>query len=168
MVLAGPNIIGKTTVLQAIASWSLALHRWPELNDPIRRTSVALPGPSTRTATIQPWTAGSSRSTYTRPPAAASGASVSSPTRSTNVSEPNTAPGRGRSPQASGPLSARRDAQPQPVVGQGQHRLCATGDDRVRDDDIAASTQPAESGCVAAIPSNQLRTSFVRVADTGA
>ena len=33
MVLAGPNNTGKTTVLQAIASWSLALQRWRELND---------------------------------------------------------------------------------------------------------------------------------------
>ena len=32
VVLAGPNNTGKTTVLQAIASWSLALHRWRELN----------------------------------------------------------------------------------------------------------------------------------------
>ena len=33
LVLAGPNNTGKTTVLQAIASWSLALQRWRELND---------------------------------------------------------------------------------------------------------------------------------------
>ena len=33
VVLAGPNNTGKTTVLQAIASWSLALQRWRELND---------------------------------------------------------------------------------------------------------------------------------------
>ena len=33
VVLAGPNNTGKTTVLQAIASWSLALRRWHELND---------------------------------------------------------------------------------------------------------------------------------------
>ena len=33
VVLAGPNNAGKTTVLQAIASWSLALRRWRELND---------------------------------------------------------------------------------------------------------------------------------------
>ena len=32
VVLAGPNNTGKTTVLQAIASWSLALQRWRELN----------------------------------------------------------------------------------------------------------------------------------------
>ena len=33
IVLAGPNNTGKTTVLQAIASWALALQRWRELND---------------------------------------------------------------------------------------------------------------------------------------
>ena len=33
VVLAGPNNTGKTTVLQAIASWSLALRRWQELNN---------------------------------------------------------------------------------------------------------------------------------------
>lgn len=33
VVLAGPNNTGKTTVLQAVASWSLALRRWRELND---------------------------------------------------------------------------------------------------------------------------------------
>ena len=33
VVLAGPNNTGKTTVLQAIASWTLALRRWRELND---------------------------------------------------------------------------------------------------------------------------------------
>ena len=33
VVLAGPNNTGKTTMLQAIASWSLALRRWRELND---------------------------------------------------------------------------------------------------------------------------------------
>ena len=32
VVLAGPNDTGKTTVLQAIASWSLALRRWREVN----------------------------------------------------------------------------------------------------------------------------------------
>lgn len=37
VVLAGPNNTGKTTVLQAIASWSLALQRWRELNDFNRR-----------------------------------------------------------------------------------------------------------------------------------
>jgi energy-coupling factor transporter ATP-binding protein EcfA2 len=33
VVLAGPNNCGKTTVLQAVAAWSLALARWKELND---------------------------------------------------------------------------------------------------------------------------------------
>jgi predicted ATPase len=33
VVLAGPNNSGKTTVLQAIAAWSLALDRWKQLND---------------------------------------------------------------------------------------------------------------------------------------
>lgn len=33
IVLAGPNNTGKTTVLQAIAAWSLAFNRWKELND---------------------------------------------------------------------------------------------------------------------------------------
>ena len=33
VVLAGPNNTGKTTVLQAVASWALAVQRWRELND---------------------------------------------------------------------------------------------------------------------------------------
>ncbi len=33
VVLAGPNNMGKTTILQAIAAWSLAFSRWKELND---------------------------------------------------------------------------------------------------------------------------------------
>jgi ABC-type cobalamin/Fe3+-siderophores transport system ATPase subunit len=33
IVLTGPNNTGKTTILQAIAAWSLALERWKELND---------------------------------------------------------------------------------------------------------------------------------------
>ena len=37
VVLAGPNNTGKTTLLQAIASWALALRRWRELNDFNRR-----------------------------------------------------------------------------------------------------------------------------------
>jgi hypothetical protein len=32
VVLAGPNNTGKTTILQAIAAWGLALRRWKELN----------------------------------------------------------------------------------------------------------------------------------------
>lgn len=37
VVLAGPNNTGKTTVLQAIASWALALRRWREVSDFNRR-----------------------------------------------------------------------------------------------------------------------------------
>lgn len=37
VVLAGPNNTGKTTLLQAIAAWSLALNRWKELNNYHRR-----------------------------------------------------------------------------------------------------------------------------------
>ncbi|MEW6753791.1 MAG: AAA family ATPase [Candidatus Latescibacterota bacterium] len=33
VVLAGPNNLGKTTILQAIAAWSLALARWKQLGD---------------------------------------------------------------------------------------------------------------------------------------
>lgn len=33
LVLAGPNNMGKTTLLQAIAAWDLALRRWKEIND---------------------------------------------------------------------------------------------------------------------------------------
>ncbi|MBI2223026.1 MAG: AAA family ATPase, partial [Acidobacteria bacterium] len=33
LVVAGPNNAGKTTLLQAIAAWSVALTRWKELND---------------------------------------------------------------------------------------------------------------------------------------
>ena len=33
VVLAGPNNTGKTTLLQAIAAWSLAINRWKQLND---------------------------------------------------------------------------------------------------------------------------------------
>jgi predicted ATPase len=33
VILAGPNNCGKTTVLQAIAAWSMALKRWKLLND---------------------------------------------------------------------------------------------------------------------------------------
>lgn len=37
VVLAGPNNTGKTTVLQAVAAWSLAFDRWLLLHDPHRR-----------------------------------------------------------------------------------------------------------------------------------
>lgn len=33
IVLAGPNNTGKTTMLQAVAAWSLAFNRWKQLND---------------------------------------------------------------------------------------------------------------------------------------
>ena len=33
VVLAGPNNTGKSTVLQAIAAWDLALNRWKQKND---------------------------------------------------------------------------------------------------------------------------------------
>ena len=33
IVLAGPNNTGKTTMLQAVAAWSLALNRWKQLKD---------------------------------------------------------------------------------------------------------------------------------------
>ena len=33
VVVVGPNNSGKTTLLQAIAAWNLALNRWKELND---------------------------------------------------------------------------------------------------------------------------------------
>jgi energy-coupling factor transporter ATP-binding protein EcfA2 len=33
VILAGPNNCGKTTVLQAVAAWSLALKTWNQLND---------------------------------------------------------------------------------------------------------------------------------------
>ncbi len=39
VVLAGPNNTGKTTVLQAIAAWDLALRRWRALDDYNRRRS---------------------------------------------------------------------------------------------------------------------------------
>ncbi len=37
VVIAGPNNCGKTTLLQAIAAWSLALECWRELNNYHRR-----------------------------------------------------------------------------------------------------------------------------------
>ena len=38
VVIAGPNNTGKTTVLQAVAAWHLALTKWRELNDFRRRS----------------------------------------------------------------------------------------------------------------------------------
>ena len=49
LVLAGPNNTGKTSVLQAIASWSLGLRRWRELNDFNRRRGYTF-APITRQA----------------------------------------------------------------------------------------------------------------------
>ena len=37
VVLAGPNNLGKTTVLQALAAWNLALTRWKQLDNYHRR-----------------------------------------------------------------------------------------------------------------------------------
>ena len=51
-----------------------------------------------------------------------------------------------------------------PVAGQRQHRPGGAGGDRGRDEDIATSAQPAEARCVAAMPTNQLRTSFMPTA----
>lgn len=48
IVLAGPNNTGKTTVLQAIAAWSLALDRWKQLNDFQRHGGSYTKAPITR------------------------------------------------------------------------------------------------------------------------
>jgi predicted ATPase len=48
-VLAGPNGTGKTTVLQAISAWSLALERWRQLRD-YRRSPSYKKAPLTRQA----------------------------------------------------------------------------------------------------------------------
>lgn len=45
IVLAGPNNMGKTTMLQAIAAWSLAFKRWKELNDFQRHGGANRKGP---------------------------------------------------------------------------------------------------------------------------
>ncbi len=49
VVVAGPNNTGKTTLLQAIAAWSLSLERWRQLNDFNRRrggyTRAPIPRP---------------------------------------------------------------------------------------------------------------------------
>lgn len=49
-VLAGPNNTGKTTVLQAIAAWSVALNRWKELNDYQRHGGAYTRAPIARQA----------------------------------------------------------------------------------------------------------------------
>lgn len=50
IVLAGPNNTGKTTILQAIAAWSLALDRWKELNDLQRHGGAYARAPLARQA----------------------------------------------------------------------------------------------------------------------
>ena len=50
VVIAGPNNCGKTTLLQAIATWSLALERWRELNDCRRHGSAYTKAPIARQA----------------------------------------------------------------------------------------------------------------------
>jgi chromosome segregation ATPase len=45
VVLAGPNNTGKTTLLQAIAAWSLGINRWKQLND-FQRHRGAYSGPA--------------------------------------------------------------------------------------------------------------------------
>ncbi len=50
VVVAGPNNSGKTTLLQAIATWSLALNRWRELNDYQRRGGAYARAPIARQA----------------------------------------------------------------------------------------------------------------------
>lgn len=48
IVLAGPNNAGKSTVLQAIAAWDLALTRWKQLNDFHRHFGRYTQAPITR------------------------------------------------------------------------------------------------------------------------
>ena len=50
VVVAGPNNTGKTTLLQAIAAWSLVLNRWKELNNFHRRGGVYERAPIARQA----------------------------------------------------------------------------------------------------------------------
>ncbi len=50
VVLAGPNNMGKTTILQAIAAWSLAFARWRGLNDFQRRGGYYTKAPIARQA----------------------------------------------------------------------------------------------------------------------
>ncbi len=50
VVLAGPNNCGKTTVLQAIAAWNLAMMRWKQLNDYQRHRGAYTKAPITRQA----------------------------------------------------------------------------------------------------------------------
>ena len=48
VIVAGPNNCGKTTLLQAIATWSLALARWRELNDYCRHGGAYVKKPVAR------------------------------------------------------------------------------------------------------------------------
>ncbi len=50
IVLAGPNNCGKTTLLQAVAAWSLALGRWKQLNDFQRHGGAYTKAPIARQA----------------------------------------------------------------------------------------------------------------------
>jgi ABC-type cobalamin/Fe3+-siderophores transport system ATPase subunit len=50
IVVAGPNNSGKTTLLQAIAAWNLALTRWKELNDLQRHGGAYARAPIARQA----------------------------------------------------------------------------------------------------------------------
>lgn len=50
IVLAGPNNTGKTTMLQAIAAWGLALNRWKQSNDYQRRGGSYTKAPIARQA----------------------------------------------------------------------------------------------------------------------
>ena len=50
VVLAGPNNTGKTTVLQAVAAWSLGLEKWRQLNDWQKHNGVYAKAPMARQA----------------------------------------------------------------------------------------------------------------------
>lgn len=50
VVLAGPNNMGKTTILQAISAWSLGFRRWKELNDFQRHRGFYTKAPIARQA----------------------------------------------------------------------------------------------------------------------
>jgi len=50
LVLAGPNNGGKTTLLQAVASWSVAFERWRQLGDPHRHNGAYSHAPLARQA----------------------------------------------------------------------------------------------------------------------
>lgn len=50
VVLAGPNNTGKTTLLQAVAAWSLALRRWRERNDFMKHRGAYAKVPISRPA----------------------------------------------------------------------------------------------------------------------